>query len=144
MISKLAQEAAKTPALNTFGRGFKSPHKRTLNWAIKKNFGGGEQKVRIRYKKKDGTLVERTIRPLGARKGVLVAHDYDRNDYRSFTLGNIESLSKTAYAKGFLATAKKKFWRSRIGKKVTETYLKKKMGFNPPGLAEIITRVKGR
>jgi hypothetical protein len=75
----------------------KHPHARHLNGYIRSNRWGKNKDITITYKKENGDISERKIRPLYAKKDVLVAHDHDKNGYRSFKLERIQSMTKSAH-----------------------------------------------
>jgi predicted DNA-binding transcriptional regulator YafY len=79
----------------------KHPHAKHLNSYIRSNRWGKDKDITITYKKENGDLSERKIRPLYAKKDVLVAHDHGKNAYRSFKLERIQSMTKTAFEQGF-------------------------------------------
>jgi predicted DNA-binding transcriptional regulator YafY len=72
------------------------PHAKWLNTAIRSNRWGKEKKVKLTYKKLNGDTVERQVKPLGTRGDHLIAHDFMRDGVRSFHIGRIEKMEKSA------------------------------------------------
>jgi predicted DNA-binding transcriptional regulator YafY len=81
-----------------FGRDHvnKHPHAKWLNSFIRSNRRGKDKDIHITYRKENGEESERKVRPLYAKKDVLVAHDHGKNAYRSFKLERIQKMTKTA------------------------------------------------
>ena len=68
-----------------------------LNEAIRKNAKGGDHNVRITYRKETGEVSDRKIKPLGVKqKDLLLAHCHERNAVRSFKVGRISKMEKSA------------------------------------------------
>ena len=77
-------------------------HVKLLNEAIRKNVKGGDHNVKITYRKESGEVSERKIKPLGVRqKDLLLAHCHERNAVRSFKIGRISKMEKSAFWIGF-------------------------------------------
>lgn len=81
------------------------PHAKWLNTAIKSNKWGKDRNVQLKYRKANGEVVLRKVKPLGAKGAVLVAHDHHRDAVRSFRLDRIEAMEKNAFWRGFLKGA---------------------------------------
>lgn len=79
----------------------KYPNAKWLNTAIKSNKWGKERTVHLSYRKANGELVSRKVKPLGAKDQILIAHDYHRDGVRSFRLDRIQSMEKHAFWDGF-------------------------------------------
>jgi hypothetical protein len=90
----LGYKALSSPAKATLGRAVKTPHKRLINNAIR----AGKGNFMAEFEKADGSVVTRKIRPITAKGGVVVFHDYDKDALRSFRTDRLRSLSKTAGA----------------------------------------------
>ena len=77
-------------------------HVKLLNEAIRKNVKGGDHNVKITYRKESGEVSERRIKPLGVKqKDLLLAHCHERNAVRSFKIGRISKMEKSAFWTGF-------------------------------------------
>ena len=81
-------------------------HVKLLNNAIRKNAKGGDHSVKITYRKESGEVSERRIKPLGVKqKDLLLAHCHERNAVRSFKIGRISKMEKSAFWDGFFKKA---------------------------------------
>lgn len=85
-------KALSKPAKTPLGRSVKTPHKRLINNAIR----AGKGNFMAEFEKADGSVVTRKIRPITAKGGVVVFHDYDKDAIRSLRTDRLRSLSKTA------------------------------------------------
>lgn len=77
------------------------PHARMLNSAIRSNRWGKDKTVHIKYRKANGEVVTRKVKPLTAKGLNLLAHDHTRGAIRSFRIDRIESMEKSAFWRGF-------------------------------------------
>ena len=81
-------------------------HVKLLNEAIRKNVKGGDHNVQITYRKENGEVSKRRIKPLGVKqKDLLLAHCHERNAVRSFKIGRISKMEKSAFWDGFFKRA---------------------------------------
>jgi hypothetical protein len=76
-------------------------HVKLLNEAIRHNARGKEKDVHITYRKENGEVSERKVRPLAVKgKSLFVAHCHNRDDIRSFRVERIKMI-KSAFWDGF-------------------------------------------
>lgn len=76
-------------------------HVKLINDAIRKNARGKEKDLHITYRKENGEVSERKVRPLAVKgKSLFVAHCHKRNAIRSFKVERI-SMIKSAFWEGF-------------------------------------------
>lgn len=76
-------------------------HVEILNEAIRHNAKGGDKTVHISYKKENGEVSERKVRPLAVKgKSLFMAHCHERNAIRSFRVERI-NMVKHAFWDGF-------------------------------------------
>ena len=76
-------------------------HVKLLNEVIRRNARGGEHDVHITYRKENGEVSERKVRPLAVKgKSLFVAHCHERNAIRSFRVERIDMIKK-AFWEGF-------------------------------------------
>lgn len=88
-------------------------HTKLLNEAIRRNAKGGDQNVHISYRKPDGSLSDRKVKPLAVKgKSLFVAHCHKRNAIRSFRVERIEMI-KQAFWDGFEKRAVSGNWVRR-------------------------------
>jgi len=81
-------------------------HAKLLNDAIRRNARGGEHDVHITYRKENGEVSKRKVRPLAVKgKSLFVAHCHERNAIRSFRVERIDMI-KSAFWEGFEKKAK--------------------------------------
>lgn len=83
-------------------------HTKLLNRTIKSNSAGKQSDVVIKYTKADGSKSERKVRPITAKKTkkgyLMLAHDYMRNDIRSFRMDRVGSIKTAANLKKSIAS----------------------------------------
>lgn len=96
-----SEPAKKKPVLFSKEHLGKSPHARWLNSTIRSNRRGKNNNLLMTYQKANGEVVERRIKPLSANKHLLLAHDYNRNNVRSFHIDRIQKMEKSAFELGF-------------------------------------------
>lgn len=90
--------AERTPPKYFYSKKFDSGHIKNLNNAIKNNYRGGTNNLIVKYKKADGSVVERKITPYTAKNTrLLLAHDHHRNDIRSFRVDRIQGLRREGW-----------------------------------------------
>ena len=76
-------------------------HVKLINEAIRHNARGKEKDVHITYRKENGEVSERKVRPLAVKgKSLFVAHCHERNAIRSFRVERI-TMVKKAFWEGF-------------------------------------------
>lgn len=76
-------------------------HVKLINEAIRHNAKGKEKDVHITYRKENGEVSERKVRPLAVKgKSLFVAHCHERNNIRSFRVERIQMV-KRAFWEGF-------------------------------------------
>jgi predicted DNA-binding transcriptional regulator YafY len=95
-------EEKKKPVL--FGKDHAQSHPHHVRWlnkAIRSNRWGKDNNVTITYRKEDGSTSERKVKPIAAKKHLLLAHDHSRNAIRSFHLDRIQKMEKSAFQAGF-------------------------------------------
>jgi hypothetical protein len=78
-----------------------NPHLLALNSLIRSNRKGKEKNVSFTYTKPDGSISQRTVRPIQAKKHLLVAHDHTRDALRTFHIERISNMEKNAFFVGF-------------------------------------------
>lgn len=83
-------------------------HARMLNSAIRSNRWGKDKTVHLKYRKANGEVVTRKVKPLTAKGMNLVAHDHTRGAIRSFRIDRIESMEKSAFWQGFEKAASRR------------------------------------
>jgi len=87
--------AERKPPKYFYSKKLDGGHIKDLNKAIKNNYGGGGSNYILKYKKADGSMVERKVTPYTARSTkLLLAHDHHRNDIRSFRVDRIHGLRR--------------------------------------------------
>jgi hypothetical protein len=76
-------------------------HIKILNEAIRHNAKGKQKDIVISYKKENGEVSERKVRPFAVKdKSLFIAHCHERNAIRSFRVERI-SMVKQAFWDGF-------------------------------------------
>jgi len=76
-------------------------HSKLINEAIRHNAKGGDKNLHISYKKENGEVSERKVKPLAVKgKSLFVAHCHERNAIRSFRVERI-NMVKQAFWNGF-------------------------------------------
>jgi hypothetical protein len=76
-------------------------HVKLINEAIRHNAKGKQKDIVISYKKENGEVSERKVRPFAVKdKSLFVAHCHERNAIRSFRVERI-SMVKQAFWNGF-------------------------------------------
>lgn len=81
-------------------------HAKLINEAIRHNAKGGDRNLQISYKKENGEVSERKVKPLAVKgKSLFVAHCHERNAIRSFRVERI-NMVKQAFWNGFEKRAK--------------------------------------
>jgi len=77
-------------------------HVKLLNEAIRRNVRGGNAYLNITYKKSNGDVSERKVKPISVRGTTLFfAHCNLRDKPRSFRVERVEKMEKTAFWAGF-------------------------------------------
>lgn len=80
-------------------------HVKLINEAIRHNVKGGDKNLHISYKKENGEVSERRVKPLAVKgKSLFVAHCHERNAIRSFRVERI-NMVKQAFWDGFFKRA---------------------------------------
>jgi hypothetical protein len=106
-------------------------HSKLINEAIRHNAKGGDKNLQISYKKENGEVSERKVKPLAVKgKNLFVAHCHERNAIRSFRVERI-GMVKSAFWNGFEKRAESITDRlntdgeklERVGKKMRMWYL---------------------
>lgn len=89
------QNIERTPPKYFYSKKLDSGHIKNVNKAIRNNYRGGTNNLIVKYKKADGSVVERKITPYTAKNTkLLLAHDHYRNDIRSFRVDRIQGLRR--------------------------------------------------
>lgn len=89
-------------------------HVKLINEAIRHNARGKEKDVHITYRKENGEVSERKVRPLAVKgKSLFVAHCHERNAIRSFRVERI-GMVKSAFWDGFEKRAVSVAWIKRM------------------------------
>jgi len=90
-----AAPSERKPPKYFYSKKFDPGNIKNLNNAIKNNYRGGANNLIVKYKKADGSIVERKITPYTAKNTqLLLAHDHHRNDIRSFRVDRIQGLRR--------------------------------------------------
>lgn len=76
-----------------YSKKFDPGHIKNINSAIRKNYSGGQSNLVLKYKKADGSIVERKVTPYTAKNSnLMLGHDHHRGEIRSFRVDRIQNL----------------------------------------------------